>query len=200
MSDLHFTCLRGELAGPRLDDLARLRIEVFREWPYLYDGDLDYERAYLAAFSAAPGSLLVYAAGDDGTGMRVVGASTAMPLEAAEPAIRTPFEARGRDISDIFYFGESVLERAWRGQGAGHAFFDAREAHARALGAKEAAFCAVVRPEDHPLRDPAYRPLDGFWRKRGYEPSAELTCRLAWKDVDQAEESEKTLAFWTRAL
>ncbi|MBI1777190.1 MAG: hypothetical protein HYR63_17775 [Proteobacteria bacterium] len=23
----------------RIADLARLRIEVFREWPYLYDGD-----------------------------------------------------------------------------------------------------------------------------------------------------------------
>ena len=25
---------------------ARLRIEVFRDWPYLYDGDLAYEQSY----------------------------------------------------------------------------------------------------------------------------------------------------------
>lgn len=25
-----------------LDDMARLRIKVFRDWPYLYDGDVDY--------------------------------------------------------------------------------------------------------------------------------------------------------------
>ena len=33
----------GTEAQPYLPDLARLRIEVFREFPYLYDGNLDYE-------------------------------------------------------------------------------------------------------------------------------------------------------------
>ena len=37
------TCTGADLKRT-LDDLARLRIEVFRDWPYLYDGDLDYER------------------------------------------------------------------------------------------------------------------------------------------------------------
>ena len=27
-----------------IPDLARLRIEVFRDFPYLYDGDYDYEK------------------------------------------------------------------------------------------------------------------------------------------------------------
>ena len=35
-----------------LPDLARLRIAVFRDWPYLYDGSEDYEREYLAKFIA----------------------------------------------------------------------------------------------------------------------------------------------------
>ena len=44
-----------------IDALAALRIAVFREWPYLYDGDLDYERGYLAEFAAAPDAVLVIA-------------------------------------------------------------------------------------------------------------------------------------------
>ncbi len=196
MGELSIVSLAGAEAAGHLDDLARLRIAVFREWPYLYDGDVEYERDYLAAFAAAPDALLVLARAGD----RVVGASTAMPMAAAEAAIRAPFEDRGRRLAAICYFGESVLEPAWRGRGAGHAFFDAREAHARRLGAAEATFCAVARPEDHPLRDPAYRPLDGFWRGRGYRPAPDLACRLAWKDLDQPAESEKTLVFWTRRL
>jgi hypothetical protein len=39
------------LTGPELeaalDGVASLRIAVFRDWPYLYDGSLDYEREYL---------------------------------------------------------------------------------------------------------------------------------------------------------
>ena len=42
--------LTGTDLDTALDDLARLRITVFRDWPYLYDGDLDYERRYLAEF------------------------------------------------------------------------------------------------------------------------------------------------------
>jgi hypothetical protein len=30
--------LAGAEVAPYLDDLARMRIEVFREYPYLYDG------------------------------------------------------------------------------------------------------------------------------------------------------------------
>ena len=45
--------LSGEGLRARLDDLARLRIEVFRAWPYLYEGTLDYERHYLPRYLKA---------------------------------------------------------------------------------------------------------------------------------------------------
>ena len=35
--------LTGEALGAALDDVARLRIEVFRAFPYLYDGDAEYD-------------------------------------------------------------------------------------------------------------------------------------------------------------
>src|SRR5690242_19351414 len=34
-----------------LDVLAALRIRVFREYPYLYDGSLAYEQEYLASYA-----------------------------------------------------------------------------------------------------------------------------------------------------
>ena len=40
--------LVGEEMKAVLPDLARLRIIVFRDWPYLYDGTLEYEQEYLA--------------------------------------------------------------------------------------------------------------------------------------------------------
>jgi hypothetical protein len=41
---LSFGAGSGELEAA-LDDLARLRIAVFADWPYLYEGDAAYERA-----------------------------------------------------------------------------------------------------------------------------------------------------------
>ena len=178
-----------------LPDLARLRTAVFRDWPYLYDGDEAYEADYLATFAAAPGAVVVGAF----DGLRMVGAATACPLARADAAFAEPFRAAGRDPCDWFYFGESVLEPAYRGRGIGVAFFKAREAAAREAGFARTCFCAVERPPDHPRRPDGHVPLDGFWRRRGYAPLG-LTARYAWRDVGEAAETDKPMRFWGRNL
>ncbi len=186
----------GADIAPYLDDVARLRIAVFREWPYLYDGSAAYEARYLQDYVDCPDSTLVLAL-DDG---RVVGASTALPLAAAESEFQAPFREQGLDPAAYYYLAESVLEPDYRGQGAGHRFFDEREAAARRLGFSHATFCAVVRPEDHPRRPADYRPLDGFWRKRGYTRAEGLVCQFPWPDIGERQETLKPLQFWWRRL
>ncbi|WP_374529622.1 GNAT family N-acetyltransferase [Novosphingobium sp.] len=188
--------LTGEALQAALDDLARLRIAVFAAFPYLYEGSADYEREYLAEFTAAPAAVLV-AAFD---GKRIVGAATASPLIAQDDYIREPFERAGIDPKGVFYFGESVLLPDYRGRGIGHAFFDHREAAARAWGASHASFCAVVRPADHPARPAGYTPLDAFWTKRGYAPVPGLTGTFSWAEHGEAQESPKPMQYWMRAL
>lgn len=56
---------RGPEISARLDDVARLRINVFRAWPYLYEGSFEYEREYLAAYARSKDGLFVLAF-DDG--------------------------------------------------------------------------------------------------------------------------------------
>ncbi|MBD3678943.1 MAG: GNAT family N-acetyltransferase [Rhodobacteraceae bacterium] len=193
---LSFRELKGAAVEDHLDDLAQLRITVFRDWPYLYDGDLEYERGYMARYKDAPGAILVGAFDGD----RLVGAATGSPMEDHADDFAKPFAGTGCDLTDIFYCAESVLLPEYRGQGAGHAFFDRREAHARALGRKYAAFCGVVRREDHPARPSDYRPLDGFWRKRGYAPLEGVVARFRWKDIGDEDQTEKPLQFWIRKL
>ncbi|MCX2721732.1 GNAT family N-acetyltransferase [Roseibium salinum] len=188
--------LTGEELKTALADLAHLRISVFRDWPYLYDGSADYEAKYLQRYAQSDGAVIVGAY----DGGKLVGAATGEPLRKELEAFRAPFEARGFSCGDIFYMAESVLDPAWRGQGIGHRFFDAREAHARQLGFGKAAFCAVVRPDDHPLRPQSYRPLDTFWRKRGYEKLDGLIVRFPWKDVGDTRETEKPMQVWFRSL
>lgn len=180
-----------------LGDLARLRITVFRDWPYLYDGTEEYEREYLAKFIAAKGAVCIVAR----DGEKTVGASTASPMEETDEEFILPFREAGYDISKVFYCGESVLIGDYRGQGAGVRFFEEREAHARRLGGFEiSTFCRVVRPDDHPLKPANYHPLDAFWRKRGYAPAEGLVAYYPWKDIGEDEETAKPLQFWTREL
>lgn len=188
--------LTGADLQAALPDLAKLRIAVFAAWPYLYAGSEAYEREYLAEFTAAPDAVLVAALDGD----RIVGAATGSPLIAQDGYIRAAFGSAGIDLSGVFYFGESVLLPEYRGQGIGHAFFDHREAAARAWGASHASFCAVVRPADHPARPASYVPLDAFWTRRGYAPVPGMIGTFHWQDHGEAEESGKPMQYWLRAL
>ena len=188
--------LRGAQIEAALGAVAELRIEVFRDWPYLYDGDAAYERRYLEVYRDSPGAILVGAYDGD----VLIGAATGTPMEDHAEDFADAFAGTGHALTDIFYCAESVLLPAYRGRGIGHRFFDLREAHARALGRRFSAFCAVLRPQDHPLRPASYQPLDEFWRKRGYEMLDGVVAEFAWKDVDQPEETDKPLQFWMRTL
>ncbi len=188
--------LTGAALDAALDDVARLRIEVFRAFPYLYDGDLAYEREYLQTYRDSAGAVLVGAF----DGARLVGAATGTPMEDHAEDFAGAFAGTGYALEDIFYCAESVLLPEYRGRGVGHRFFDLREDYARAMGRRYSAFCGVVRPKDHPLRPEGHAPLDPFWRKRGYAPLDGVVAQFRWKDVDAAEEDAKPLQFWIRAL
>lgn len=188
--------LTGAALETALADVAELRIAVFRDFPYLYDGDAAYERRYLAAYRDAPGAILVGAF----DGPRLVGASTGTPLATHDPAFAAPVAGAGYDVGQVFYCAESVLLKPFRGQGVGHRFFDLREAHARSLQLEFAAFCGVIRPDNHPARTPDYWPLDNFWRGRGYEPIPGAEAHFDWKEVGGEGEVSHDLQFWIRRL
>jgi GNAT superfamily N-acetyltransferase len=185
----------GEVA-PLIPELARLRMAVFREWPYLYDGSLEYETHYLSKFVNLPESTLVVVR----DGEQVVGASTALPLAQAEAEFRAPFVGAGLNPAEWYYFGESVLEPAYRGQGLGVAFFRLREARALELGYRKVTFCAVERPAEHPLKPANYTPLDAFWQRRGFSKRPDLVCAFTWRDLGQPQETPKPMVFWVKQL
>jgi len=186
----------GEGIRAVLPDVARLRIAVFREWPYLYDGDPDYEERYLAGYCACDSSIVVTALHEG----RIVGAATGLRMDHADRSYSDAFALTELPPDQTFYLAESVLLPEFRGQGAGHAFFALRERHALALGLRWAVFCAVIRPGDHPSRPAGARSLEKFWQGRGYQPLLGVTARFSWKDLDEDSESPKPMQFWIRDL
>lgn len=186
----------GEDIRHFIPDLAALRIRVFRDYPYLYDGSMEYETEYLKTYADSPHGMIAIAFEED----KVVGASTGMPLLDYREEIRQPFVECGYDLSKIFYFGESVLDHACRGKGTYRRFFNEREAHAASLDYDLTCFCAVQREKDDPRRPPDYHSLDRFWEKRGYQKHADMVAWLGWKELGEEEDSPKPLVFWTRPL
>lgn len=193
---VHVAPIAREDLDAVLPGIAALRIEVFRAFPYLYDGDADYEAAYLASYRDSPGAIVV-GAWDGG---RLVGAATGTPIEDHAREFAAPLRAARLPLEQVFYCAESVLLPGWRGRGIGHAFFDHREAHARALGRTHVCFCSVIRPADHPARPADHAALDPFWRKRGYAPMDGAVAEFSWRDIGHADETAKPLQLWLRRL
>lgn len=186
---------------PELKDyvpaLAQLRIEVFRTFPYLYDGSLDYEQDYLRRYTECPETCIIMAL----DGEKVVGASTGIPMAFESENFQRPFEEHGLNINEVFYCGESVLLSAYRGQGLYKNFIFGREKHAKSLGRfKRIGFCSVQRDPGHPLRPADYEPLDTIWNHYGYIQHPELEAVYAWKDIDQRDETEHKLVFWLKSI
>ncbi|KAF0093691.1 MAG: hypothetical protein E1N59_2679 [Puniceicoccaceae bacterium 5H] len=196
MAALRYETVFGADVRPFISDLARLRIQVFAEFPYLYAGELGYEEAYLQHLADCRRSVLVVAFDD----AQVVGCSTALPLIDGDAEFQQPFREQGYDLQEVFYFGESVLDARYRGHGAGRVFFDEREAAARRGGFRWASFCAVQRSSDHPARPEGYRPLDAWWQRRGFERHPELHTEFRWKEIGQTEETAQPMIFWLKEL
>ena len=80
MSELRIESLAGQQIASQLDALAALRIQVFRDWPYLYEGSREYEAKYLQVYIDCPRALCVVVWDGD----RCVGASTVIPGKSRE--------------------------------------------------------------------------------------------------------------------
>lgn len=195
MSNIKILTAAGAAIAPYLADLARLRIEVFRHWPYLYEGNLEYELEYLKTYVVSSRSICVLVEAE-GT---IVGASTGLPLSDETAQFQAPFIHAGWDIKKLFYFGESVLLPEFRSQGLGHEFFNYRQQHAQGFDCfSHTTFAAVERPVNHPKRPANYTDHAEFWQKRGYTHHPELAMQLSWPEIGAAEPSQKQLSFWLR--
>ena len=95
MSEVRIERLTGERLQALLPDLARLRIAVFRAFPYLYDGSLEYEERYLRTYAEAADSVVVGAF----DGEAVIGASTGLPLSHEPPSLTDSFTAHGFEVA-----------------------------------------------------------------------------------------------------
>lgn len=195
-NNLTFKTYRSVEISEIIDALADLRMTVFREYPYLYDGNLTEEQKYLAHYVKAKDSfvLVIFENGN------VIGATTAVPLIEAYDDIRTPFENAGMNLKDVFYFGEAMLLPAYRGMGLYKIFMREREHVAKQYGAKLCSLMAVKRPDDHPLKPKDYQDLKPIWNHYGFVEHPEIEPWYSWKDIDQPEKTKKPFSVWVKNI
>jgi len=195
---MEFIDVQGQDIEQYLGPMAFLRQRVFREYPYLYDGNIDDEKEYLSRYVNCPESLAILIV-DDGN---LVGMSSCLPLKYEDEKIKTDIAASSLNVETIGHFGESLLLESYRGHGFGKMFFMKRENHCKKVikGCTHTAFCSVDREEFHPLKPQDFRSPEGLWQRMGYSKMESLKAHISWKDINKDEQSEKSLTFWLKAF
>lgn len=197
MTDIHVRSFTGSNLKPYLHPIAKLRTEVFKEYPYFEEPDLEHETEHLRKiflYKETIGVLIF----DNTT---LIGVSLGCPLAIEETAIQRPFLERRIAVDSYYFFGDSTLLKNYRSRGIGHHFYDAREIHvAQYKKFKHICFCVPDCSELDTDRPKGYIPLTDFWRKRGYIHHPEIKCTLSWKKLNETHPSNIPMSFWIRPL
>lgn len=188
--------LTGAAIACALDDLATLRLNIFPEYPYLYQERMADELTYLSTYAEAPdaGVILAY------DGLTVIGAATGMPLIHEDAQMLDAFAGASFPLDEVYYVGELLFRPAYRNCGLGRKLLDLFESHIRSLGHYRRLTCATVeRPDDHPLRPRDYIPITRFLARTGFVPLSGVTTHFIWREIDGVKR-DHPMQFWIKEL
>lgn len=197
MSNISISILTDIQVNQYIEAVARLRIAIFKEYPYLYDGNFEYEIDYLKKFIDTPDSMIVILKDQE----HIVGAITGLPLKYEDEIIKKPWLDQHKSIEKIYYFSEILIYPDYRGKGLGRELFEAAKATARDFSGYDCfALATVIRADNHPSKPAGYKALDNFWIRNGYHKDETLICQIPWKEIDETVESSKPLVFWLKMI
>lgn len=188
--------LTGPAITAALDDLATLRLDIFREYPYLYQGRREDELNYLNSYASAPDACVIVAR--DVSDM--IGAATGMPLVHEDAQLRAPFAGTGLSLDGVYYVGELLFRPAYRNAGLGTKLLGRMESQVRSFGRFSTLTCATVeRPDDHPLRPGDHVPISRFLGRTGFVRLPGVTTRFSWCESDGVER-DHSMQLWSKDL
>jgi hypothetical protein len=172
---------QGEEIAPFLDVLAAFRIKYFRHFPYLYEGNLEYEKAYLKDYIQNKHAIMIAAF----EGEHIVGFVTGTPLMSSAEIVKdaeTKFAMVGLNPHKLYYIGEGIIAPKYRSYGIAHKFGIGLEKKAIEMGYEGCAYLMVDRPDDHPLKPKNYPNLQLQMKQFGYN-SIGITSEMEWPTI-----------------
>ena len=182
----------GEKIKDVIDELGNFRITIFKEYLYLYDGNLDYERKYLSRYGNISDSILLLVRNKEG----ILGAATGIPLVNDEPEFTEPF--KDKNLDEIFYIGELMIRKDNRSKGIGTLLLKNMLDLIDKNQFKTVCLYTVDRGNNHPLKPDFYQSPDSLWRKFGFEKHSSHIVYFSWRDLGNVVETEKPMNVWIK--
>ena len=195
---IHLETFTGQAIVPYVKDITTLSLIIYKEYPYLYDGT---EEDYLPAiehYSHSEKGIACVLFDDT----KPIGVAIGMPISEMREKYQQPFlHARPEENPDeIFYLGELLLLKEYRGQGFGKQMYLELERLVIEENFKKICFCKSNEDDPDPSIMPEnYRPLDEFWKKLEFE-RCDVSVSVYWKNIFETDESPHELVYWIKSI
>lgn len=190
----------GQAISNWIEQAAKLRLSEFKEFPYLYVGNMDAERKYLTCYSQDSHSIFAIAFCNN----EIAGITTGIPLiNNAGVTTNMPeiFKKNGFNPQDYYYCGEFIVLPKYRGQGIAKQLFTAQSDYIKKCGYKSLFLMTVDREPNHPLKPKDYVSTDPLWEKLGFVKT-HMKLQQSWPTMmpnGEVTNINNSLSFWIKA-
>lgn len=197
--NIYMEAFRGTSITPFVKDITDLCIEIYREYPYLYEGTEEEYLPFIEHYTSSNNGIacLLF----DNT--KPIGVAIGMSMNEMREKYKQPFiNARPlENCNELFYLGEFLLLKDYRGKGFGKQMYLELERLVKEnLNLQKICFCKIDEDVHNPLIPADYKSLDEFWRKLGFEKCDDATVIVDWRDVSAEKDSPHKLVYWLKTL
>lgn len=189
----------GESILAYTNTLAEWRIKYFKEFPYLYDGNFDYESTYVHHYHSEKDGMILTVE-DEG---KIVAIATGIALLSEFDIFSSSIEALKQfvNIDTCAYLGEIIISEEYRAKGLSRKMITAQENHYKSLGYTHCCFLTVIRT-NHPLQPQDYTEPSIYWHSLGYKKTNIITS-YSWPTIQHDEaviEMENEMVYWIKEI
>ncbi len=190
---------RGESIGPFLEDITDLCLTIYKEYPYCYEGTKEEYFPFIEYYAQSDHGIACLLFDSN----RPVGVAIGMPMSEMREKYKAPFtDARSyENFNEIFYLGEFLLLKDYRGRGWGKKIYlEFEYAVDETENFKKMCFCKIDESNQTNLKPENYKPLDKFWKKKGFNKCDDITVIVNWKNVGELDDSPHKLVYWLKSF
>ena len=199
--NINIQIYQAESLAVEIGVLANFRLRYFREFPYLYVGTEESEQEHIAEYIANSTARLLIAK----DGEKIIGVAIGTMLSTELEILRRitePLRNLGIVPERFYYFGEMILDPAYRHQGLGKQMLERLKTAGREQGVDRFGFFAVFREQNDIRRPAGYVDSDVIFRKFGFEKT-DISISFEWATI-QADgsvgKSPNRLDLWIAPL
>lgn len=200
-TNVRFAIVTQPALQAHMNNWMLMSLEVYREYPYLYDGTVESETDYFEFYARNAHAIMLVA--KDDTTDTPVGYAVGIPLSDETPKKQHPFIATGRDPREYLLIVEFLVAPAFRHHGIARTMYTLFEEHIISQLPQYRYITAFgIERDNNPnwYTPQSHDPLYALERHCGWQRHGELTFLATWQDVGTAEPVTKKLVFWIKSL